>query len=141
MCEMIMRPKKACFPFSTLRAIEKFRQGKDELEKEFPDLSWDKVRNFLENDITDGIPAVALEKVQHLNSIRKDAIQYRMAYAQDKARLDGIQIPEKYMTGDALDVFFSPEVYRYYDFWVYSFFSWFQPWEEAQLMAGPLFSI
>lgn len=127
------------FAHSTLGYIREFRQGKDALLRDHPDITLAQVRQYLMGE--GELPEEVRQKVDAMQEVRKDAIAREMSYAKAQARYDGLAIPEKYLTGEMLDVYFSPETYRYYDFWVYSFFSWYEPWEEGMLMMGPLFSI
>lgn len=127
------------FAHSTLRTIEKFRKDKDDLLKDHPDITLAQVRQYLMGK--GELPEKVRQKVDEMQEYRKAQIQYEMSYAKAQARYDGLEIPEKYVNGEVLDVYFAPETYRYYDFWLYSFFSWYEPWEEAVLLTGPLFSM
>lgn len=139
--EMLKLVGEANFKRSTLNAIEAFKKGKEKLTEKWPSITAENIRSFLMGDYSIAIPEEMKEEIENLNDIRKDAIKTEMHYAKASARLDGIQLPEQYISGEALDVFFAPETYRYYGFRVFQFFSWYEPWEETQLLAGKLFSI
>lgn len=127
------------FNFSTLHRIERFRKDKDALLRDHPDITLAQVRQYLMGE--GELPEEVCQKIDAMQEYRKAGIEREMHYARAQARYDGLAVPEKYVNGEMLDVYFSPETYRYYDFWVYSFFSWYEPWEEAALLTGPLFSI
>ncbi|MBQ2675095.1 MAG: hypothetical protein IJG07_10530 [Prevotella sp.] len=112
------------FHMSTLSKIERFREGREELKRKYPDLTMAQVRAYLrgEGDLPD-------DNCRH------------MFYAREQAKKYKLKIPERYLTGESLDVFFAPECYRFYDFRIFSYFSWYEPWEETVLLTGPLFSI
>lgn len=123
----------------TLEGIEDFDRMRDEIHVSFPEVSLKQVREYLTGigDLPDSMKPV----VEEMNQLRKDCIEYQMSWAKDFAEADGIEIPQEYLTGDALDVFFAPETYRFFDFTVYYHFSWYEPWEMIELLSGPLFSM
>ena len=118
------------FAPSTIKAIKSFEDGLYVFKKEYPEFPLDLVRMYLEGKA--GLPDDVKKQVDFLQEIRKEAIRYQMEFAKAEAEAEGIQIPEKYLTGDALDVYFTENTYRYYDFYVYKYFSWYEPWEEAK---------
>lgn len=120
----------ARFAPSTVKAIKSFEDGLYVFKKEYPEFPLDLIRKYLEGKVK--LPDDVEKQVNFLQEIRKNAIRYQMEYAKAEAESEGIKIPEKYLTGDALDVYFTENTYRFYDFYVYRFFSWYEPWEEAK---------
>lgn len=117
------------FAPSTIKAVKLFNTGLEQFKKKNPDISLFKAREYLNGRLT--LPKDTEDEIDNLNGIRKEAIQYQMSYADAQAKSEGITIPEKYITGQALDVYFAESTYRFYDFFVFKYFSWYEPWEEA----------
>lgn len=130
------------FSVETLKAIKAFNDGIEGLKKDFPDIFLKEIRDFLKTGESDLLPEEVKRRAKELNDIRKESIEFQLSFVKDQAYDEGKEIPEEYVTGEALDVFFSPETYnKYFDFWVFRYFSWFEPWEEAQLLTESFFSI
>ncbi|MBE5778803.1 MAG: hypothetical protein E7331_05665 [Clostridiales bacterium] len=72
-------------------------------------------------------------KAEELLALRSEAIRDEMYYLEARAKEAGIQLPEDFLDGTALDPIVEPELYRIGpNFQVFELFSWYDPLETAR---------
>ena len=133
--------KNANFDPVTMKRIQDFQHGKDKLFEDYPEVTMVRIRDYIQSGIRYGMTDDLVERLNTLNNLRKRAIAFVMETARRQAADDGITIPQKYLDGSALDPVFAPETYRFEEFKIYSWLSWYTKEEEGTFAMGPLFSL
>ena len=124
----------------TLGRIKKFQEGIDELQKRGVSLA--TAREYLLSRESDVLSQEDKDLIDELERVRKKSIHFVMEMARREAADDGIEIPSRYLTGDTLEVVFAPETYRYEEFDIFSWFSWYTLTEKADIaMNSKLFRL
>ena len=131
---------KTMFVTSTYRAIQQFREGIEKIQKQYPEVTFKEIRDYIQSK--EEIPEEVKEIVDVLEAKREAAIKNEMQYVEAKAHSEGKNIPEKYLNGTALDPVFGPSTYAFSGtFEIYEFFSWYMPDEVAEFAESEVYSM
>lgn len=121
------------FNRSTLQAAKDFEDRKKQIMQEH-DITQKDIREYLNGEKMIDDPELK-RKIDELEAIREEAISNEMKCVVAKAHRTGIEIPEKYINGKALDPFLEPDLVSFSNYFsVYELFSYYDELEQANLV-------
>ncbi|MBE5793663.1 MAG: hypothetical protein E7323_03150 [Clostridiales bacterium] len=115
---------KTSFMFETLDAIRDFNEGLRALGDDY-----EKVRAYVLRG--EEISEELKQKADALQALRSEAIQHEMFYLNARLQALGVELPQDFLDGTALDPVVEHALYKIDgNFMIFTMLSWYEP-EEA----------